>query len=377
MANGKNNQNKKSFTGPRGTLAGQTRALSGQLKKATRKLKTINQNRNAANKRASQKGNRSAGGIYRGSSDSEAVANYMASVLDPVNAPVPSRIPNDFPKESALKRLNYNHVFNANAEGNFAVVWKPWDLVGGCAIYSDDTLVTGTMTQEQPCVYPPRLQITDKFERQYWSHAVLVGASLRIKSNGPAGSTQGYMVCSNMPVTVPSETQAFTENNLKSIGITSRFEPYGSPEMIYYPRDPNDICFRTKAEFDDGSDMSECTLTAIGLGLVNALTDKPVQLEIELCIIVEYVPELGFEMAELGKAKVDSRAIPAMSSLASRRRDFAVAKAEPNGNWATRLISGVRKVAASAPAQILGDIAHNLWDSGLLPKLGGAMMAMV
>jgi len=378
--NGNNNQarqTKKSVTKLRTSLNRQNNQLRSQVNQLARRVKVKAQNRAAADKRVGQTTFRPGGSLVRGSGQSEAVANYMASVLDPCNAPVPSRIPNDFPKESALKRFNFNGTFDANAEGNFAVTWRPWDLVGGLKIFNDDSLVPGTMTQDQPATSPAEAQITSKFKREFWSHAVLVGACLRVKSNGPSGSTQGYMVCSNMPVLTPSDSQAFTENNMRSIGLTERFEPYEKPEIIYYPRDPNDICFRTKAEFDDAQDLSECILTAAGYGVVNALTDRPVQLEYEMCIIVEYVPELGFEMAEIGRAAVDSRAVSAMSILASKRKNFAVASAEPNGGWISKVVDTVRDMASSTPSTAIGSIVHSLWDTGVLPTLGRAAMALI
>lgn len=307
-----------------------------------------------------------------GCANSEDCAGYLATVSDPYHVSDIRDAPSMFPVKASKKKFQYAFTFTTNATGYFYVYVNPWDIASGPILCVDSTL-SSTGTTAGTLTTP--VLVSTKFPSTAFNSFKVIGASLRANIVAPPGTTTGYTISSNMAFNPANATSLFTENQMRDQGSFRRNQPYETAEVIYYPRDADDLEFYGTAP---ASQISQHCLTLAGYGvLTGSSTNSPVTVECVYTLIVAYQNSLTNYLSEMTDNPSDMRALSSLNEFGKKRPDFSVSVGESSPNWVQKMYNKISDFTNSAPAKAIGNALHDIWDSGAIGIIGKAAMAMI
>jgi len=299
-----------------------------------------------------------------GGGSSEALADYIATVVDPSNAVKLGRMPGKFSTRTAITKLQFRGTFLTNATGYYCMYIKPWDITGGGLFLMNaaDLGSTGTSTTARTTVRT----ITEQFPTTTFNNYRVIGASLKTKALSPPGSTSGYIVMANVTDNNDNANSFWSEQVLNEIGTASQFQPYVMGESIYYPKDPSDEVMMESGVF--GSQQNQ-TLSSCGYGVLNNVSNSAATIEYVYTLVIEYTPSITNFLSEVAPSPVDDRAVAAISTLKSIRNDFQVAPAEQSSGWISGITNYLKKLSKKTPYDVFSQVVSDAWDSGIAKDL--------
>jgi len=302
-----------------------------------------------------------------GSGSSKDMADIVASMCDPRNAPA-AGLPGFISQATAKQKFFYNHTFQVNTNGNFQILARPEASAYTLQIMNDVSLTTGMI---QNVVATNVADLQTKLPSGMAIQTRCTGASLYAYVAGATANTTGYITAAYMPVDIGGQPMiGYSEDATQIQGVKQEYRIQDRVEVIWKPKDFNDLNFNNWP-----LNANSSTLVISGFGIENGntgTTNPQVTVKVELVINVEFVVAQSNYLSPTEESSSDMRSLNLINRVMSSNggRYLVSPPSKENSTWIQRIRNKLSDFTDEASSKMI-EVAGNALINGAAGYITG------